>query len=229
MSDVVVLGGGGDMARVAVTKLLTLDDECGLTLADRDAGAAERLAAELGGGRLDVRQVDIFDPALLREAVSGARLVMNCTGPYYRTARPVLEACVESGVDYVDMCDDEDSALSLLELDARAREGGVLALICCGIAPGLLNVLARSAADALDETRDIELAWVSGQTPPVEGKPAGSVGVIEHVLHCCVGDCATVRGGRRTHVPAFTYGKVIGFPQPLGPYRVFELGHAEPA
>ena len=213
MGNVVVVGGGGDMARVAVTKLLALDEDCRLTLADRDTNGAERLSRELGGGRLAVRHVDIFDPGLLREVLSGARLVMNCTGPYYRTARPVLEACVECGVDYVDMCDDEDSALSLLELDDEAREKGITSLICCGIAPGLVNVLARSAADTLDEVSEIELAWVSGQTPPAEGRPTGSVGVIEHMLHCCVGDCATVRGGARTHVPAFAYGKVVDFPR----------------
>ena len=229
MDEVVVVGGGGDMARVAVGRLLSLREDCRVTLADRDVGAAQRLARELGTQRAAVRPVDIFDPPVLSEVISGARLVMNCTGPYYRTGRPVLEACVEGGVDYIDMCDDEDSALSLLDLDGEARERGVLALICCGIAPGLLNVLARAAATELDEVDDMELAWVSGQAPPAEDRPAGSAGVIEHVLHCCVGNCATVRNGARAFVPAFVLGRVVDFPRPLGPYEVFELGHAEPA
>lgn len=229
MPDVVVVGGGGDMARVAVKKLHALQGDCALTLADLDPARAETLVKELGSERLSVCAVDIFDPGNLREVVSGADLVMNCTGPYYRTGRPVLEACIDAGVDYVDMCDDEDSALSLLELDEEASEKGVTALICCGIAPGLVNVLARAAADELDSVEDIELAWVSGETPPSEDRPAGSVGVIEHMLHCCVGDCATVRSGRRALIPAFRYGRVIDFPPPLGPYKVFELGHAEPA
>jgi saccharopine dehydrogenase-like NADP-dependent oxidoreductase len=173
--------------------------------------------------------VDIFDRRVLAEVISGAHLVVNCTGPYYRTAKPVLEACIAGGTDYVDMCDDEDSALSMLVLDREAHERGVTALICCGIAPGLLNVLARAAASELDEFEDIELAWVSGQAPPAEDRPAGSVGVIEHMLHCCVGMCATIRDGGRTYIPAFKEGRVIEFPAPLGPYKVFELGHAEPA
>ncbi|MBU1670039.1 MAG: saccharopine dehydrogenase NADP-binding domain-containing protein [Actinobacteria bacterium] len=229
MHEVVVVGGAGDMARVAVTKLLLLRDDCRVTLADRDVPGAELLASELGDGDISVTRVDIFDATALREAVSGARLVMNCTGPYYRTGRPVLEACIDGGVDYVDMCDDEDSALSLLELDDKASKKDVTALICCGIAPGLVNVLARMGADMLDEFSDIDLAWVSGQTPPSEDRAAGSVGVIEHMLHCCVGECATVRDGKRTMIPAFKSGHMIGFPPPLGDFMVFELGHAEPA
>lgn len=229
MNEVVVVGGGGDMARVAVTRLLSLRDDCRVTVADRDVGAAERLARELGTERAAVKFVDILNPPVLNEVISGARLVMNCTGPYYRTGRPVLQACVDVGVDYIDMCDDEDSALALLGLDREARESGVLALICCGIAPGLLNVLARAAADELDDVEDMELAWVSGQAPPAEDRPAGSAGVIEHVLHCCVGSCATIRNGARASVPAFILGRVVDFPRPLGPYEVFELGHAEPA
>jgi saccharopine dehydrogenase-like NADP-dependent oxidoreductase len=229
MTDIVVVGGGGDMAGVAVTKLLGLRDDCHVTLADRDVDRAERLARELGTERVAVESIDIFDRQLLKKVVSGASLVMNCTGPYYRTGRPVLEACIESVVDYVDMCDDEDSALSLLALDRDAIDNGVTALICCGIAPGLLNVLVRAAADDLDSLEEVDLAWVSGQAPPTEERPAGGVGVIEHMLHCCVGECATVRDGARVLIPAFINGRVIDFPQPLGPYKVFELGHAEPA
>lgn len=229
VKGVVVIGAGGGMARVAVARLLALRGDCRLTLVDRDLEGVRHLASALGSKRLVPGYVDIFDRPLLVEVISGADLVVNCTGPYYRTAKPVLEACIAAGIDYVDMCDDEDSALSMLALDREAHERGITALICCGIAPGLVNVLARAAADELDEFEDIELAWVSGQAPPGEDRPAGSAGVIEHMLHCCVGMCATVRNGSRTYIPAFKLGRVIDFPPPLGPYRVFELGHAEPA
>jgi saccharopine dehydrogenase-like NADP-dependent oxidoreductase len=229
MKEVVVVGASGDMARVAVSKLLALRDDCRFKLADRDLGGAGLLSRALGSERLVPEFVDIFDQQLLAEVISGADLVVNCTGPYYRTGKPVLEVCIASGTNYVDMCDDEDSALSMLLLDREARESGITALICCGIAPGLLNMLARAAASELDEFKDIELAWVSGQAPPSEDRPAGSVGVIEHMLHCCVGMCATIRDGFRDYIPAFREGRVIDFPPPLGPYRVFELGHAEPA
>lgn len=229
VKEVVVVGAGGDMARVAVARLLALRGDCRMTLADRDLERARRLASSLGGERLVPRHVDIFDRPLLVEVIAGADLVVNCTGPYYRTAKAVLEACIAAGADYVNMCDDEDSALSMLTLGREAHERGLTALICCGIAPGLVNVLARAAADELDAFEDIELAWVSGQAPPGEDRPAGSAGVIEHMLHCCVGMCATVRDGTRTYIPAFKLGRVIDFPPPLGPYRVFELGHAEPA
>lgn len=229
MKEAVVVGGAGDMARVAVARLLELNQECHLTLADHNLAKAERAADDFGRDRVGAVFTDIFDPARLRGVIAGSDLVLNCTGPYYRTARPVMEACIEEGIDYVDMLDDDDAARSCLELRGRAAERGILALICCGIAPGLLNVLARLLCDRLDHFDDIDLAWVSGSTPARERAEPGGAGVIEHMLHCCIGTCATVRDGERMDIPAFRTGHKVEFPAPLGLYEVYELGHAESA
>jgi saccharopine dehydrogenase (NAD+, L-lysine-forming) len=155
---------------------------------------------------------------------------MNCTGPYYRTGRPVLEACIDEKVDYIDLGDDDDSAMALLELDVQATAAGITALICCGIAPGLVNVLARRLADRLDQVDSIELAWVtSGGASPPEGTEKAGAAVMEHMVHACMGKCVTVRDGRRVEIPAFSLEHVLEFPPPLGRFKVFELGHAETA
>jgi saccharopine dehydrogenase-like NADP-dependent oxidoreductase len=155
--------------------------------------------------------------------------VANCTGPYYRTGRPVVEACMEEKVNYIDLGDDEDSALELLALHERAEKAGITALICCGVAPGLVNVVARECAQQLDEVDSIDLAWVTGSTPPEEGKERGGAAVFEHMVHACMGKCGTIREGKRVEIPSFRIGHALEFPAPLGPYMLFELGHAEVA
>lgn len=228
MKEVVVVGGAGDMARVASTRLLDIYKDCRLTLADYDLEKAERAAGKLGD-RVSAVFTDIFDPSALGSVIDGCDLVINCTGPYYRTAKPVIEACIEQGVDYVDMLDDDDAARSCLGLTEKAREKGILALICCGIAPGLLNVLTKQLYDRLDEVDSVDLAWVSGSTPAWERDEPGGAGVIEHMLHCCTGRCVTILNGERVMVPAFRKGHELDFGEPLGRYEVFELGHAETA
>lgn len=227
MRNVVVIGGAGDMAGVAVGALLERRGDCRVVLADYDLKKAERAAAARGP-RVEAAFTDIFDPGVLRETVRGAGLVMNCTGPYYRTGRPVLEACIDEEVDYIDLGDDDESAIDLLSLDGQAREAGITALICCGIAPGLVNVVAAQLASRLDEVEGVDLAWVTGSTKHPEGGGGGAA-VIEHMVHACMGECVTVRRGERVTIPSFRLGHDLAFPEPLGTCRVFELGHAETA
>jgi len=73
-------------------------------------------------------------------------------------------------VNYIDLGDDDDSAMALLELDEPAAEARITALICCGMATGLVNVLARRLSEQMDDVETIELAWVtSGGSIPPEG------------------------------------------------------------
>jgi len=229
MYRITIIGGAGDMAQVAARTFLSLIEDCRLVLADYNREKAEKIATSYASPAVEAAFVDIYDPAVLSEAIRGSDLVANCTGPYYRTGRPVVEACIEEKVNYIDLGDDEESALELLDLHEQAREAGITALICCGVAPGLVNVVARECAQQLDEVENIDLAWVTGSTPPEEGKERGGAAVFEHMVHACMGKCGTIREGMRVEIPSFRIGHVLEFPAPLGAYKLFELGHAEVA
>jgi saccharopine dehydrogenase-like NADP-dependent oxidoreductase len=229
MYRIAIIGGAGDMAQVAAGAFISLIPACRLVLADFNREKAEKVAGHYDPSRVEAAFVDIYDPAVLREVIRGSDLVANCTGPYYRTGRPVVEACIDEKVNYIDLGDDEESALELLAMHERAEEAGITALICCGVAPGLVNVIARECAQQLDEVENIDVAWVTGSTPPKEGKEKGGAAVFEHMVHACMGDCGTIRNGRRVEIPSFRSGHDLEFPQPLGTYRLFELGHAEVA
>ncbi len=229
MYGITIIGGAGDMARVAARTFLSQLGEVRLVLADYDLAKAEKVAASYASPAVEAVFVDIYDPALLREVIRGSDLVANCTGPYYRTGRPVVEACMDEEVDYIDLGDDEESALELLTLHERAEKAGITALICCGVAPGVVNVVARECAERLDEVESIDLAWVTGSTPPKEDRERGGAAVFEHMVHACMGKCGTIRDGKRVEIPSFRLGHVLEFPEPLGEYMLFELGHAEVA
>jgi len=229
MYRIIIIGGAGDMAQVAARTFLSQIGDVRLVLADYDLAKAEKVAASYASPEVEAVFVDIYDPVVLREVIRGSDLVANCTGPYYRTGRPVVEACMDEKVDYIDLGDDEDSALELLALHEQVEKAGITALICCGVAPGLVNVVARECASQLDEVESIDLAWVTGSTPPKEGKEKGGAAVFEHMVHACMGKCGTIRDGKRVDIPSFRLGHILEFPEPLGSYKLFELGHAEVA
>jgi saccharopine dehydrogenase-like NADP-dependent oxidoreductase len=189
---IVVLGGAGDMARVAVDRLVTLVEDGQFVIADLDGDKAQRVARGFASPRVEGVRADIFDSSGLSELIEGSALVINATGPLFRTGAPVLEACIERGVDYIDFGDTLEAADQLLALSERAKAAGITALICAGLTPGLLGLIAAKAARELDRVEDVDIAWVSAPTPPREGVEKGGVALVEHMLHI-------ERTGMRSH------------------------------
>jgi hypothetical protein len=101
--------------------------------------------------------------------------------------------------------DDEEGLASLLALDDRARKAGVLVAAGCGLVPGLGDVLARHAANGLEEADEVHVARV------------GAAGAE------CV---ASLRKARRDrprewhdgawHSPRRLGSQLVWFPDPIG-------------
>lgn len=178
MSTVIVLGGCGAVGRVSVQTLIAHDAFDRVIIGDIDLAGARELCSEIGGEGLDVVHVDAYDPSSVRSAIDGCDVVLNCTGPFYLFAKPVMEAVLDAGLNYVDVCDDVDATLQLLEMDAAAKDAGISALIGMGNSPGVTNLLGRFAADQLlDEVEAIDIYHAHG------GEPFEGPGVVAHRLH----------------------------------------------
>ncbi|MFD6357413.1 saccharopine dehydrogenase family protein [Nocardia tengchongensis] len=158
---VLALGGSGAMGTVAVQTAVSILGVTEIVVADRDLGAAERLARLLAAAPVAVRaiQMDVTDEAQLRAALVPADIVLNTVGPYYRFGLAVLQAAIDTQTHYLDICDDWEPTLRMLDLDAAARAREVCAIIGMGASPGISNLLAAIAAAELDSVRDAYTAW----------------------------------------------------------------------
>ena len=52
-----------------------------------------------------MRRVDVTQAASLRAALAGVGAVVDAVGPYAYDPRPLVAACVEAGVHWVDLAD----------------------------------------------------------------------------------------------------------------------------
>ena len=147
MAKVTVLGGCGAVGSVAVRTLAHSGVFSEVVIGDAAIDKARQMAQALGPGVTAVA-CDAHDQPSVKKAVAGSDVVLNCVGPFYTTVKPILAAVMESGIQYVDVCDDVDVTLELLEMDAAVRQAGIAALIGMGSSPGMTNVVARFAADA---------------------------------------------------------------------------------
>ncbi|HMX64400.1 MAG TPA: saccharopine dehydrogenase NADP-binding domain-containing protein [Microthrixaceae bacterium] len=183
MAAIVVLGGAGGVGRVAVEALTHIDSVSEVVVADRRRAEAAAVVAELDDPRLTAAAVDVSSPASLSSLISGAAVVLNCVGPFYRFGPPTLRAAIDAGVGYVDICDDLDATRAMLEMDGDARAAGVTALIGMGNSPGLANIFVKLCADGLlDEVTTADICHVHG------GEPFEGAAVLKHRIHAMVDD-----------------------------------------
>jgi len=180
-----------------------------LVIADIDVDKARAVASELGG---KAEYFDATDPAGIKAVITGADVVFNAVGPFYRFGMPIIRAAIECGVNYVDVCDEFDVAEQLVaaaDLDAAARAAGVTVMFGMGFAPGITSLIGRWAVESLDSAHSVDVAMA---IPYMVDMGAT---INEHMLHSMSGEVVQFVDGRMQRVPAWGDPKPFSFEAPF--------------
>ncbi|MHB1261586.1 MAG: saccharopine dehydrogenase family protein [Thermoplasmatota archaeon] len=127
-------------------------------LAGRDPAKLQPLAAELG---LPHRVFGLDDVAALREGLQGVALVMHCAGPFSATARPMLDACLAAGVNYLDITGEVDVLEATLARDADAMQAGIVVCPAVGFDVIPTDCVAAALKAALPDATHLALGFDS--------------------------------------------------------------------
>lgn len=93
--------------------------------------------------------------------LDGVDVVLNCAGPFSRTTDPMVEACLQKGVHYLDITGEIDIIERVLALDERARSLGVVLMPACGFDVVPTDCMARHLANHAPDAQTLELAFTS--------------------------------------------------------------------
>ena len=239
LERIVVLGGAGNMGRVAVRTAASLDGIREIIIGDRDLAAAEKIAAEAASSprvRIRAERIDVTDSVALRRLLSEAGAMLNTTGPFHKFGVPILRAAIEARTHYLDICDDWEPTLEMMREHQNATNAGVVAVIGMGASPGVSNLLAKVATRELDEVTDLYTAWpldvpiggvsISEDKESLvdqDGKPSAAV---RHLMQQISGLIRVVEGGQlvdRRPLEAVE----IDYPG-RGRGMAYTVGHPEP-
>src|SRR5579884_345772 len=217
--NVVLIGGGGLQAQ-GLYEAAKRAGHIHRWLAVDRAWSTEREEATTSFG-VATRTADVLEGrSALGELAASTRLIVNLAGPFYRTGGAILDACIETGADYMDICDDADATLALLERDESARAAGVHALLGMGASPGTTNIMVRTAIDVLGSAARADVCW--------------SVDIHDMTLtqlwHFWHGFSLVAPDGSVSPVPAWDElsTKTAEFLEPVGPRELIEMAHPEP-
>jgi saccharopine dehydrogenase (NAD+, L-lysine-forming) len=218
-----VVGGTGGMGQGVARDLIKQDRIEKVILGDINIDP-NRLQDKLrSSGKVSLVRIDVNDHNDMVKAMKEADVVINCAGPFYKTAVAVARAAVEAKVNYIDICDDYEATEILFtsDIDQAARNAGITVLTGMGSDPGTNNVIVRWFANQLDRVDEIALFWVVSIAEL-------SGAAWDHSLHMTLGKIPQYLDGKLEYVEGGTGEEMAQFLEPLGTCQVRYVGHPQP-
>jgi len=218
-----VVGGTGGMGQGVARDLIKQEQIKKVVLGDINIDPGRVQDKLRASEKVSLIKIDVNDHAGLVSAIRDADVVINCAGPFYKTAVAVARAAVEAKVNYIDICDDYEAAdiLFASDIDKAAKEAGITVLTGMGSDPGTNNVLVKWYANHLDRVDEIALFWVVSIA-----ELAGAAW--DHSLHMTIGKIPQYLDGKLEYVEGGTGEEIAEFLEPLGTCKVRYVGHPQP-
>jgi len=210
--------GAGMMGRAVAYDLAMHQPGVSVVLADIELEAAERAARAIGPTVRPVR-LDVHHGEELRTLLRGSAVVISAVS--YAVNPLVTRAAIDTGVSMCDLGGNNDVVRAQVGMHQEARRAGVTIIPNCGLAPGLVNVLAMHGAASFEQLKSIHLR-VGGlpqqPRPPLNYQIVFSV---DGLINEYVEPAEVIRNGMRQEVPSLGDLESLRFPPPFGELEAF--------
>lgn len=187
-------------------------------LADIRIGELEPFLAPFSGKRLIPTPLDVRDHDAVMGLMRDSDAVMSAL-PYYFNYDMAVCA-VDAGVHFCDLGGNTEIVFKQKTLHERARSEGASVIPDCGLAPGMVNILAEHGIRQLDSVEAVRI-YVGGL--PQQPEPPLNYQIVyslEGVLDYYTTLSWVLRGGKRTRVKALSEREPLQFPE-LGTLEAF--------
>jgi short subunit dehydrogenase-like uncharacterized protein len=131
-------------------------------LAGRNRDEVDALAKELGLLR---RVFELNNPVEIARNLDGVNVVLHCAGPFSKTAAPMLEACLNANVHYLDITGEIAVFEMCHRVHARAQHQGTVVLPGSGFDVVPTDCLAAMLKQRLPDATSLVLAFEAGGGP----------------------------------------------------------------
>jgi lysine 6-dehydrogenase len=211
--------GAGLQGSACAYDLLQNPEVAEVRLGDIHTGNLPDFLGPYSGKRLIPTPLDVRDRSAVGALMREADAVMSAI-PYYFNLDLAAQA-VEAGVHFSDLGGNTEIVFDQKKLDAEASAKGISIIPDCGLAPGMVNILAELGIRRLDNVDEVRI-YVGGlpqdPEPPLNYQLVYS---LEGVLDYYTTLSWIIRDGKRTQVKALSEREPVVFDEPLGELEAF--------
>ena len=191
-----------------------------VTVADLDLERARSVVASVKSEKLTPQRIDVTNAGEVIEVMHGHDAAISCV--VYRHNLRLARAAVEAGVNFCDLGGNNSVVAEELALDEAARQAGINIIPDCGLAPGMVSILAAHGAQRFEQLEAIHLR-VGGlpqhPRPPLNYQIVFSV---EGLINEYVERARVIRDGRVVEVDSMTEIEHLSFAAPFGEMEAFQ-------
>ena len=214
--------GAGLQGSACAYDLLQRPEVERVTLADLHPRRAAPFLIKRKDKRLVTARLDAKSGPRLRKLMRGHDAVMNAL-PYYFNY-PVAKAAVMMGLHCADLGGNTEIVQKQKTLHAAAQKKHVSVIPDCGLAPGMVNIIAAEGIRQVGDADSVKI-FVGGlpqhPEPPLNYQIVYS---LEGALDYYTTPSWVLREGRPLQVDALSELEAVEFPSPVGTLEAFHTG-----
>lgn len=154
---IAILGATGTTGR-QIARILD-KKSADLILCGRDQARLHSLVQELSKPCL-TSLVDANDSDALTRIARDSKVIVNCIGPFTLMGRPVVEAAIASGCDYLDICGEQGFIKTIIEdFGDKAKQACSTLIPACAFEYALGDTAAALIADTLGDLDELQVVY----------------------------------------------------------------------
>lgn len=191
-----------------------------VTVADLDVERARSVAAAVRSDKLTPAEIDVTDEGAVVELMRGHDSVISCV-VYHHNLR-LARAATTARVNFCDLGGNNAVVAEELLLDEAARQAGINIIPDCGLAPGMVSILAAHGAREFEQLEGIHIR-VGGL--PLNPRPPLNYQIIfsvEGLINEYTERARVIRDGHVVEVDSMTEIERLAFAPPFTEMEAFQ-------
>ncbi len=180
-----------------------------VTVADSDFSKAEQVAKIVGSEKVSAKHLDVSNAAEVVDLMKSHDSAISCVNYWYNVE--LSKAAIATGTNFCDLGGNNYIVDEQLAFDEEARSAGINIIPDCGLAPGMVSILAMHGARRFDEIEEIHIrvgGLPQNPKPPLDYQLVFSVeGLINEYIELA----RVIRDGRITEVESMTEIESLAF------------------
>lgn len=199
---ILVLGAGRMGYGAAYDLVYNSPDVKAVTVADFDFTKAQSIAKQINSPKLQTRQIDVSNREDVVSLMRGHDAAISCVNYWYNLE--LSKAAIETKTNFCDLGGNNYVVDAQLALDEQAKEANINIIPDCGLAPGMVSVLAMHGANRFDKIVEIHIrvgGLPQNPQPPLNYQLVFSV---EGLINEYVETARVIRSGAIAEIDSMT-------------------------
>lgn len=202
--------GAGRMGHGAVYDLIHNSPEVeAVTVADFHLEKAEEIAKKIGSAKVTPKQIDVSNISDVVALMKPNDSAISCVNYWYNIE--LSRTAIATNTNFCDLGGNNYIVDEQLALDNEAKNAGISIIPDCGLAPGMVSVLAMHGAKRFDEMHEIHIrvgGLPQNPKPPLDYQLVFSV---EGLINEYIEVARVIRDGEITEIESMTELESLAF------------------